>query len=44
VFKQTSDKKIPLSGKAQKSKTEKFVLQLEKLNFKASSGWLDGFK
>jgi len=27
-----------------RAKAEEFVLKLRKLNFKASNGWLDGFK
>jgi len=43
-FKQTRDKKIPLSGLLIRAKAEEFALKLGKINFKASNGWLDGFK
>lgn len=43
-FKQSREKKVPLSGLLIKAKAEEFALQLEKHNFKASNGWLDGFK
>jgi len=37
-FKQARDKKIPLSGLVIRAIAEEFALQLEKHNFKASSG------
>jgi len=45
-FKQTSDNKIPLSEKAEKSKSWRICItrKLEKHNFKASNGWLNSFK
>lgn len=43
-FKQTRDKKIPVSGPLLRSKAEQFATELGKSNFKASTGWLDGFK
>lgn len=43
-FKQTRDKKIPVSGPIVRSKAEQFATELGKSNFKASTGWLDGFK
>lgn len=43
-FKQSRENKVPLSGLLIKAKAEEFALQLEKHNFKASNGWLDGFK
>lgn len=43
-FKQSREEKVPLSGLLIKAKAEEFALQLEKHNFKASNGWLDGFK
>lgn len=43
-FKQTRDKKIPVSGPLVRSKAEQFATDLGKSNFKASTGWLDGFK
>lgn len=43
-FKQTRDKKIPISGPLLRSKAEQFAADLGKTNFKASTGWLDGFK
>lgn len=42
-FKQSCDKKVPLSELI-KAKAEEFALKLERHNFKASNGWLDGFK
>uniref|UniRef100_A0A1B6KQS9 HTH CENPB-type domain-containing protein n=1 Tax=Graphocephala atropunctata TaxID=36148 RepID=A0A1B6KQS9_9HEMI len=43
-FKQARDKKIPLSGPLIRAKAEQFAKELGKKNFKASTGWLDGFK
>ena len=43
-FKQTREKNIPLSGTLVRAKAEEFAVSLGKNNFKASSGWLDGFK
>lgn len=43
-FKQARDKKIPLSGLLIRAKAEQFAKELGKQNFKASTGWLDGFK
>ncbi|UYV69083.1 hypothetical protein LAZ67_6002306, partial [Cordylochernes scorpioides] len=43
-FKQARDKKIPVSGHLIRSKAEQFATEMGKTNFKASSGWLDGFK
>lgn len=43
-FQQSCEKKVALSGLLIKAKAEEFALQLEKHNFKASNGWLDGFK
>lgn len=43
-FKQARDKKIPLSGPLIRAKAEQFAKELGKENFKASTGWLDGFK
>lgn len=43
-FKQTRDKNTPVSGPLLRSKAEQFATELEKPNFKASTGWLDGFK
>lgn len=43
-FKQTRDKKIPVSGPLVRSKAEQFATELGKNDFKASTGWLDGFK
>ncbi|VVC38403.1 Hypothetical protein CINCED_3A007896 [Cinara cedri] len=43
-FKQTRDKEIPLSGLLIREKAEEFALKLEKHNFKATNGWLNGFK
>ncbi|UYV62158.1 hypothetical protein LAZ67_1008067 [Cordylochernes scorpioides] len=42
--KQARDKKIPLSGHLIRSKAEQFATEMGKTDFKASSGWLDGFK
>ena len=36
--------KIPLSGPLIRAKAEEFASSLGKVNFKASTGWLDGFK
>lgn len=43
-FKQARDKNIPLSGTLVRAKAEEFGASLGKNNFKASTGWLDGFK
>ncbi|UYV82433.1 hypothetical protein LAZ67_21002131 [Cordylochernes scorpioides] len=43
-FKQARDKKIPVSGHLIRSKAEQFATEMGKPDFKASSGWLDGFK
>lgn len=43
-FKQARDKNIPLSGTLVRAKAEEFATTLGKNNFKASTGWLDGFK
>ncbi|UYV68882.1 hypothetical protein LAZ67_6001450 [Cordylochernes scorpioides] len=43
-FKQARDKKIPVSGHLIRSKAEQFATEMGKTDFKASSGWLDGFK
>lgn len=43
-FKQARDKKIPLSGPLVRAKAEEFASGLDKGDFKASTGWLDGFK
>lgn len=43
-FKQARDKKIPVSGTIMRVKAEQFANELDKHNFKASTGWLDGFK
>lgn len=43
-FKQARDKKIPLSGPLIRAKAEQFARELGQQNFKASTGWLDGFK
>lgn len=43
-FKQTRDKKVPVSGPLIRIKAEQFAKELGKQNFKASTGWLDGFK
>lgn len=43
-FKQARDKKIPLSGTLVRTKAEEFAVGLGKSGFKASTGWLDGFK
>lgn len=43
-FTQARDKNIPLSGTLVRAKAEEFAVSLGKNNFKASSGWLDGFK
>ena len=43
-FKQARDKKIPVSGPLVKAKADEFASSLGKNEFKASSGWLDGFK
>lgn len=43
-FKQARDKNIPLSGLLVRAKAEEFASNLEKSDFKASTGWLDGFK
>lgn len=43
-FKQTRDKKIPVSGPLIRMKAEQFATALGKNDFKASTGWLDGFK
>ncbi|UYV72296.1 hypothetical protein LAZ67_9002504 [Cordylochernes scorpioides] len=37
-------KKIPVSGHLIRSKAEQFATEMGKTDFKASSGWLDGFK
>lgn len=43
-FKQARDKNIPLSGTLIRAKAEEFGASLGKDSFKASTGWLDGFK
>lgn len=43
-FRQARDKKIALSGPLVTAKAAEFAQQLGKTNFKASNGWLDGFK
>ena len=43
-FKQARDKKIPVSGPLARAKAEEFASSLGKNDFKASTGWLDGFK
>lgn len=43
-FKQTRDKDIPVSGTLLKEKAKKFADSLKIDDFKASNGWLDGFK
>ncbi|UYV80385.1 hypothetical protein LAZ67_19000038 [Cordylochernes scorpioides] len=43
-FIQARDKKIPVSGHLIRSKAEQFATEMRKTEFKASSGWLDGFK
>ncbi|UYV77601.1 hypothetical protein LAZ67_15001684 [Cordylochernes scorpioides] len=43
-FKQARDKKIPVSGPLIRIKAEQFATEMGKTDFKASSGWLDGFK
>ncbi|UYV78371.1 K02A2.6-like [Cordylochernes scorpioides] len=43
-FKQARDKKIPVSGHLIRSKAEQFSTEMGKTDFKASSGWLEGFK
>lgn len=43
-FKQMRDKKIPVSGPLVRTKAEQFATDLGKSNFKASTGWLDGFR
>ncbi|UYV76354.1 hypothetical protein LAZ67_14000142 [Cordylochernes scorpioides] len=43
-FKQARDKKIPVSGHLIRSKAEQFATEMGRTDFKASSGWLDGFK
>ncbi|UYV85040.1 hypothetical protein LAZ67_X004383 [Cordylochernes scorpioides] len=43
-FKQARDKKIPVSGHLIRSKAEQFATEMGTTDFKASSGWLDGFK
>ncbi|UYV69058.1 hypothetical protein LAZ67_6002200 [Cordylochernes scorpioides] len=43
-FEQARDKKIPVSGHLIRSKAEQFATEMGKTDFKASSGWLDGFK
>lgn len=43
-FKQARDKQIPVSGPLVRAKAEEFASSLGKNDFKASTGWLDGFK
>lgn len=43
-FKQARDKAIPLSGPLVQAKAEEFSACLGKSDFKASNGWLQGFK
>ncbi|XP_046400914.1 tigger transposable element-derived protein 4-like [Ischnura elegans] len=43
-FKQTRDKKVPVSGPLIRIKAEQFAKELGKQNFKASTGWLDDEK
>lgn len=43
-FQQTREKRISLSGLMIRAKAEEFALSLGRNDFKASSGWLDGFK
>lgn len=43
-FKQARDNNIPLSGTLVRAKAEEFATSLGKDEFKASTGWLDGFK
>lgn len=43
-FKQSRDKKIPLSGPLLQAKAEQFALKLGKPDFKASNGWLEKFR
>lgn len=43
-FKQARDQNIPVSGTLVRAKAEEFSRSLGNDNFKASSGWLDGFK
>ena len=40
----TGQKKNPLSGPLIRAKAEEFASSLGNVNFKASTGWLDGFK
>nr|CAD7593036.1 unnamed protein product [Timema genevievae] len=43
-FKQARDKKVPVNCPLLRAKAEHFASELGKTNFKASAGWLDGFK
>ncbi|KAJ8880191.1 hypothetical protein PR048_016657 [Dryococelus australis] len=43
-FRQALDKNIPLSGPLVHMKAEEFSASLDKSEFKASTGWIDGFK
>lgn len=43
-FRQARDRNIPLSGLLVRIKTEEFAAGLGMNGFKASTGWLDGFK
>lgn len=43
-FKQARDNKIPISGPIMRTKAEQFASALGNQAFKASTGWLDGFK
>lgn len=43
-FKQARNNKIPISGPLIMAKAEEFSASLGKEKFKASTGWLDGFK
>ena len=40
----TGQKKNPLSGPLIRAKAEEFASSLGKVNFKASTSWLNGFK